>query len=105
MNRSATIDPANIHQVNEFKHPNPLTTLKADPTGRFVAAGAQDLDIQLWNLNDGHLETLTGHKSWVRSIVCKEVVCELGAGLAERERVDVVVMGAVYALSLAQYYV
>ena len=68
MNRSATIDPANIHQVNEFKHPNPLTTLKADPTGRFVAAGAQDLDIQLWNLNDGHLETLTGHKSWVRSI-------------------------------------
>ena len=46
MNRSATIDPANIHQVNEFKHPNPLTTLKADPTGRFVAAGAQDLDIQ-----------------------------------------------------------
>lgn len=68
MTSQGTLDPTKTHQVTEFKHKNPLTTLKADPTGRFVAAGAQDLDVQLWQLEDGHLQTLTGHKSWIRSI-------------------------------------
>ena len=65
---SDTVDPVHTRQVAELKHQNPLTTLRVDPTGRFVAAGAQDLDVQLWNLNDGNHFTLTGHKSWVRSI-------------------------------------
>ena len=62
------IDPAQIHQVSEFKYDFPLTTLRVDPTGSFVAAGAQDLDVQLWNLKDGGQKTLKAHKSWVRSI-------------------------------------
>jgi len=65
---SDAVDPAQTHQVAELKHQNPLTTLRVDPTGRFVAAGAQDLDVQLWNLDDGNQFALTGHKSWVRSI-------------------------------------
>ena len=68
MNLKAAIDPAQTHQVAEFKHERPLTTLRVDPTSRFVAAGAQDLDVQLWNLADGKRQTLNGHKSWVRSI-------------------------------------
>lgn len=68
MNVNSTIDPLEIHQVAEFKHGNPLTTLRVDPTSRYVAAGAQDLDVQLWNLKDEKRHTLTGHKSWVRSI-------------------------------------
>ena len=32
------------------------------------AAGAEDLDVQLWNIADGERQTLKGHKSWVRSI-------------------------------------
>lgn len=68
MNRKAIVDPVETHQVAEFKHQNPLTTLRVDPTARFVAAGAQDLDVQLWNLENGNPYTLTGHKSWVRSI-------------------------------------
>jgi WD40 repeat protein len=67
-NPSDTVDPTQTHQVAELKHQNPLTTLRVDPTGRFVAAGAQDLDVQLWNLDDGNHSALTGHKSWVRSI-------------------------------------
>jgi WD40 repeat protein len=68
MNSSAVIDPTQTHEIVELKHQNPLTTLRVDPTGRYVAAGAQDLDVQLWNLDDGNHFTLAGHKSWVRSI-------------------------------------
>lgn len=68
MNGKAIVDPVETHQVAEFKHQNPLTTLRVAPTGRFAAAGAQDLDVHLWNLENGNPYTLTGHKSWVRSI-------------------------------------
>jgi len=63
-----SIDPKKTHKIAEFKHGAPLTTLRVDPTARFVAAGAQDLDVQLWNLETEQLRTLKGHKSWVRSI-------------------------------------
>lgn len=68
MNSSNVIDPTQTHEIAELKHQNPLTTLRVDPTGRYVAAGAQDLDVQLWNLEDGNHFSLSGHKSWVRSI-------------------------------------
>ncbi|MDC0279195.1 WD40 repeat domain-containing protein [bacterium] len=68
MNRTPAIDPIQTHQIAELKHRNALTTLRVDPTGRYVAAGAQDLDVQVWDLVDGNQFTLTGHKSWVRSI-------------------------------------
>ena len=61
------IDPTQIHQVAEYKHEIALTAIRVDPTDRFVAAGAEDLDIQLWDLEDGRQRTLKGHKSWVRS--------------------------------------
>ncbi len=63
-----TIDCSKTHQIGEFKHEISLTTLRVDPTSRFVAAGAEDLDVQLWSLEGGHRQTLKGHKSWVRSI-------------------------------------
>ena len=62
------IDPTQTHQVAEFKHEIALTALRVDPTDRFVAAGAEDLDVQLWDLESGQRRTLKGHKSWVRSI-------------------------------------
>ena len=68
MSASVVIDPRQTHETGELKHQNPLTTLRVDPTGRYVAAGAQDLDVQLWNLEDGNHFSLAGHKSWVRSI-------------------------------------
>ena len=68
MNSNATIDPVQTHLIGEFKHSRPLTTLRVDPASRSVAAGAQDLDVQLWDLDDGRLRTLSGHQSWVRSI-------------------------------------
>lgn len=62
------IAAVHTHEVREFKHKIPLTTLRVDPTDRFVAAGAEDLDVQLWNIESGEHQTLTGHRSWVRSI-------------------------------------
>ena len=61
-------DPTQTHQIAEFKHEIALTTLRVDPTDRFVAAGAEDLDVQLWDLESGERRILKGHKSWVRSI-------------------------------------
>jgi len=68
MNSKTTIDPVETHQVAEFKHQHPLTTLRVDASSRYLACGAQDLDVQLWNLSDGQHHTLKGHNSWVRSI-------------------------------------
>jgi len=62
------IAPALTHQVAEFKHEIALTALRVDPTDRLAAAGAEDLDVQLWDLASGDRRTLKGHKSWVRSI-------------------------------------
>lgn len=62
------IEPEKTHPVAEFKHDRPLTTLRVHPQGRFVAAGAEDLDIQLWDLESQKHHTLSGHKSWVRSM-------------------------------------
>jgi WD40 repeat protein len=62
------IDASQTHQIAEFKYDVPLTTLRTDPTGRFAAAGAEDLAVQLWDLDSGQRRTLNAHKSWVRSI-------------------------------------
>jgi len=62
-----TIDPAKTHAVAEFKHNFPLTSCRVSPTGRYVVAGAQDLDIHVWDLHTTEKRTLKGHTSWVRS--------------------------------------
>ncbi|MCR9118453.1 MAG: WD40 repeat domain-containing protein [bacterium] len=65
---SKAFDPTKTHVVAEFKYRQPLTTLRSDSTGRFIAAGAQDLDVQLWHVQTEKSQTLKGHDSWVRSI-------------------------------------
>jgi len=62
------IDAAKTHQVAEFKHEKPLTTCRIDPTGRFVFAGAEDLNVYRWDLESGEKVKLAGHESWVRSM-------------------------------------
>ena len=62
------VDYSKTHKVAEFKHAVALTTVGVDPMSRFAAAGAEDLDVQLWNLQSGKRQTLKGHMSWVRSI-------------------------------------
>ena len=62
------VEPAKTHQIAEFQHNRPLTHCRADLSGRFVFAGAEDLNVHRWNLQTGKKTTLTGHESWVRSI-------------------------------------
>lgn len=61
------IDPVKTHKVAELKHTVPLTSCRVDPTGRFIVAGAEDLDIHVWDYESKTKRTLQGHTSWVRS--------------------------------------
>lgn len=62
------VDPLHTHLLTELKHERRLTTLCCDPAGQYVAAGAEDLDVQLWKIDDEQPRTLQGHDSWVRSM-------------------------------------
>ena len=64
----AAIDATKSHKVAEYKHSKPLTCCRIDPTGRFVFAGAEDLNVYRWNLETGRMMILAGHNSWVRSM-------------------------------------
>ena len=66
--RPAEIDPTKTHETGEFQHDRPLTTCRIDPQGRFVFAGAEDLNVYRWDLQSGQKTTLQGHESWVRSL-------------------------------------
>lgn len=63
-----SVDPLHTHLIKEYKHERPLTTLCCDSAGQSVAAGAEDMDVQLWGIEDDQPRTLKGHDSWVRSI-------------------------------------
>lgn len=62
------IDPTNTHPVLDFEHDKPLTCCKVSPSGRFVFAGAEDLNVHRWEIETGKKTTLVGHESWVRSM-------------------------------------
>jgi len=64
----ATLDPAQVRQVQELKHTSPLIGCRFDPAGRFVFAGSQDNGVQRWELATGKKVTLLGHRSWVRGL-------------------------------------
>ncbi len=64
----AALDVTGSHKVAEYKHTKPLTCCRIDPTGRYVFAGAEDLNVYRWNLETGRMMILAGHNSWVRSM-------------------------------------
>lgn len=62
------VDPRQTREIATFKHELPLTTCRVDPTGQFVFAGAEDNSVHRWPIGSGEKTTLTGNRSWVRSI-------------------------------------
>src|SRR5438132_10241554 len=62
------VDPAKIHQVQEFKYSSPLIGCRFDPTGRFVFGSAQDSALQRWEMATGKKTAFVGNKSWVRGM-------------------------------------
>lgn len=62
------IDPTKTHEVAKFEHEKALTCCRIDPSGRFVFAGAEDLNVYRWDLETGEKTELVGHESWVRAM-------------------------------------
>ncbi len=52
----------------QLENKSPLVSCRFDPSGRWVAAGAQDNTIRLWNLETEEQVPLEGHESWVRAL-------------------------------------
>lgn len=62
------IDPAQTHQVSQWKHERPLIACRFDPSGKYVFTGAEDNDLTRWDLATGTATAYRGHDSWVRAI-------------------------------------
>ena len=63
-------DPAKTSEVSQRKHRKPLTCCRISPNGRDVFAGAEDLHIYRWSLDDKEEPAVvfSGHDSWVRCL-------------------------------------
>lgn len=64
------IDPAQIHQVVDYKHSRPLTACKWDPLARYVFFGAEDNFVHRFDINSKVVTPLARHDSWVRALGC-----------------------------------
>lgn len=64
------IDPAKTSEVSQRKHRKPLTCCRISTNGRDVFAGAEDLHVYRWSLDDADqpAAVFSGHDSWVRCL-------------------------------------
>lgn len=63
------IDPTQSKIEAEYQHHSPLVSCAFDPTGRFVLAGGRDLSILCLDIAAKSTMELSGHETWVGSIV------------------------------------
>jgi WD40 repeat protein len=70
MSDAPTIDPAQTHQVFDFKHNRPLTACQWDPLGRFVFFGAEDNFVHRLDVESKVVTSFEKHDSWVRALGC-----------------------------------
>lgn len=68
MNEPTKIDPKATHQVREHKHDRPLVSCRWDPQGRYIAFGAEDHLVHVFDLAASKATALAAHDSWVRAI-------------------------------------
>ncbi len=62
-------DPKQAYVVSQWAYDRPLHACRFDPTGHFVFCGAEDANVQRFNLPDGARTSFTGgHDTWVLSI-------------------------------------
>ena len=61
-------DPTKIHMTAEFAHDCPLTACRAEGSGQYAFAGAEDCNVYRWDLKSGEKVALLGHESWIRHL-------------------------------------
>ena len=61
-------DPAKTRMTAEFAHDCPLTACRAEGSGRYAFAGAEDCNVYRWDLKSGEKVALLGHESWIRHL-------------------------------------
>lgn len=65
----AGFDPVQAYVVSQWPYDRPLNACRFDPTGKFVFCGAEDANVERFNLADGVRTNLTGgHDTWVQAI-------------------------------------
>ena len=69
MTAPAGFDPKLAYVVSQWPSDRPLNACRFDPTGKFVFCGAEDANVERYNLADGARTNLTGgHDTWVQAI-------------------------------------
>jgi WD40 repeat protein len=63
------LDPKLAYVVSQWPYDRPLNACRFDPAGRYVVCGAEDANVERYNLADGARTNLTGgHETWVQAI-------------------------------------
>lgn len=69
MTAQPLLDPKQATILAQWPYDRPLNTCRFDPLGRFVVCGAEDANVERYNLADGARTNLTGgHDTWVQAI-------------------------------------
>jgi hypothetical protein len=66
--KTVVLEPQTAKVVADWTHTANLLCCRADPTGRFVVAGAIDHTIQRWEMATGKKTPMIGHQNWVRTL-------------------------------------
>lgn len=61
-------DPMALYEFNAFKHDRPVISVRVEPSGQFLVAGAHDNILQKWDLSLGTKQNLPGHRTWIRGM-------------------------------------
>lgn len=80
MKANLTFDVTKAWEIQTHKHNRPLLCCAFSPCGTYLAAGAQDENLLLWNLSNGEKLTLTGHTSWIHTVAFHATEKRLLAG-------------------------
>ena len=68
MNANPTLDVTKAWEVQAYQHNRPVICCAFSPCGSYLAAGAQDENLLMWNLSSREKLTLTGHTSWIHAV-------------------------------------
>jgi WD40 repeat protein len=69
MTSPSGLDPKQAYVVTQWGYDRPLNACRFDPAGNYVVCGAEDANVERFQVADGARTSLTGgHETWVQAI-------------------------------------